>query len=378
MKTLIENYTFNKATKQVTFNSFSTIELSKLLLITNVTTGAIIYNFANSNLGGTVSGNVLTLTFNTSLMNNTDKLMIFYDLPSKSKATQNIADLFPELIKDYPNLIADFFDTFEDGDLKGWHSHDQYSQNQSIPGLSLSTVSARGYSLAIETPKRDGITAWARKSQGTKLIGANAKKQIIGMEMIWRSGYLYGGYGFEFGMDTQYVSQVSQPQSSTNGRRTWFKAHYRVSTNNSTYDKKWMYDSKGLDTVTYTDFITPGYTASDGSTVASNSVAYYDLPFNEPPKYSTALCALVIDQPTGIYEALYCNGFKWDLKAILGSTQAAQFVSSTPATDFYNNPTNQLPQYQNGCNLLLRCINRPTSSVQSGMYIDSVFLANTF
>jgi len=77
MKRLITNYTFNKAAKTITFNDYTSINLEQILLITNTTSNKIIYNFAN--LGGSVSENVLTLAYNTSSMNNTDKLQIFYD-----------------------------------------------------------------------------------------------------------------------------------------------------------------------------------------------------------------------------------------------------------------------------------------------------------
>lgn len=81
MKVKISNYTFNAATQTVIFNDYSNggITLDSILLITNTTSNIIIYNFANPILGGTVSGNVLTLTYNTSIMGNTDRLLIYYD-----------------------------------------------------------------------------------------------------------------------------------------------------------------------------------------------------------------------------------------------------------------------------------------------------------
>lgn len=79
MKVLVTNYTFNASAKTVTFNSYSTIELNRLLLITNATRNTIIYNFASPALGGTVSGNTITLLTDTSMMNSGDKLQIFYE-----------------------------------------------------------------------------------------------------------------------------------------------------------------------------------------------------------------------------------------------------------------------------------------------------------
>ena len=79
MKILFENYNFNAASQQITFNTTDVIGLEDLLVITNVTDNVIIYNFADPTKGGTISNNVLTLTYNTTGMSNTDKLQIFLD-----------------------------------------------------------------------------------------------------------------------------------------------------------------------------------------------------------------------------------------------------------------------------------------------------------
>jgi hypothetical protein len=79
MKILFENYSFNATAKTVTFNTTDVITLEQLLIITNVTTNKIIYNFADPNAGGTIANNVLTLNFDTTLMSSSDKLQIFVD-----------------------------------------------------------------------------------------------------------------------------------------------------------------------------------------------------------------------------------------------------------------------------------------------------------
>jgi hypothetical protein len=79
MKKLVTDYTFNAANKTITLNGFTSIDLEGLLLVTNVSTNQIIYNFADPALGATVSSNVLTLAYNTTTMSNTDALQIFYD-----------------------------------------------------------------------------------------------------------------------------------------------------------------------------------------------------------------------------------------------------------------------------------------------------------
>ena len=80
MKVLFQDYTFDAATKQITFNTTDVVSLNQVLVITNVTDNVIIYNFADAAKGGTIANNVLTLTFDTTAMSNTDSLQIFLDL----------------------------------------------------------------------------------------------------------------------------------------------------------------------------------------------------------------------------------------------------------------------------------------------------------
>jgi len=96
MKTLISNYTFNKTAKTITFTDYVSISLDRLLIVTNVTANTILYLFADSTKGGTVSTNVLTLAFDTSAMNNGDKLQIYYDsvdTPATETSTQALLDM---------------------------------------------------------------------------------------------------------------------------------------------------------------------------------------------------------------------------------------------------------------------------------------------
>lgn len=86
MKRLVTNYTFNAAAKTVTLPDFTSITLPQLLLITNVTDGIILYNFADPVLGATVATNVVTLEYNTTSMSNTDALQIYYDDAAQAPA----------------------------------------------------------------------------------------------------------------------------------------------------------------------------------------------------------------------------------------------------------------------------------------------------
>lgn len=80
MKTLVRNYSFNNLTRQITISNLPSILLEQILLITNTTSNIIIYNFADPNLGATVLNNVITLDYDTTLMNSNDRLQIFIDI----------------------------------------------------------------------------------------------------------------------------------------------------------------------------------------------------------------------------------------------------------------------------------------------------------
>jgi len=79
MKRLITDYTFDASARTVTLTGKPTVPIEGILLITNVTVGAIIYLFNDPTKGGTVSGNVITLDYNTTAMSDDDDLQVFYD-----------------------------------------------------------------------------------------------------------------------------------------------------------------------------------------------------------------------------------------------------------------------------------------------------------
>ena len=88
MKTRIQNYQFDKTAKTVTLTDYTDVSLEAILLITNVATGQLLYNFADPTLGATVAGNVVTLEFDTTGMTNSDALQIYYDDPATEATTE--------------------------------------------------------------------------------------------------------------------------------------------------------------------------------------------------------------------------------------------------------------------------------------------------
>lgn len=84
----IGSYAFDKTAKTITFSGV-TITQEQILLVTNTTSQIIIYSFADSSIGGSLTGSVLTLTYDTSGMSNTDKLQIYIDIPD---VVQDVSD----------------------------------------------------------------------------------------------------------------------------------------------------------------------------------------------------------------------------------------------------------------------------------------------
>jgi len=99
MKIQIKNYTFDASAKQVTLNDYTSIDLDNVLLITNVTDNVIIYNFAVPTKGATVSGNILTLTYDTTTMSDTDKLQIWFNDTDMSFVTDESVILLRRVVK---------------------------------------------------------------------------------------------------------------------------------------------------------------------------------------------------------------------------------------------------------------------------------------
>lgn len=109
MKQVITNYTFDASAQTITFNDYTAIALERLTLITNLTDGIVIYQFNSATKGGTVTGNVLTLTYDTTAMADADDLQIFYEVdtaltPSGAQIIGTASDRFFENFADYDTV----------------------------------------------------------------------------------------------------------------------------------------------------------------------------------------------------------------------------------------------------------------------------------
>lgn len=86
-----DDYTFDASTRTITFSSnFGVFPIEHLLVITNLSTNELIYNFACSGFGGTLSGRVLTLEVDTTSQSDNDALQIIL---YQDAATANSSEL---------------------------------------------------------------------------------------------------------------------------------------------------------------------------------------------------------------------------------------------------------------------------------------------
>lgn len=87
------NYTFSAANQTVTFSSdYLGMSLSDITYITNITSGVatVIYDPFDPTKGGTLSGLVLTLAYNTVAMSDSDPLQIIVGFTPSTATPQNV------------------------------------------------------------------------------------------------------------------------------------------------------------------------------------------------------------------------------------------------------------------------------------------------
>ena len=102
------SYTFNKTAKTITLSgitsngtALTTLLLEQIILIVNVTDNISLYNYVDATLGGTVSGLVITVNYDTSSMSNTDKLFVCIKIPDP---IEDILRLIERMVKNAESL----------------------------------------------------------------------------------------------------------------------------------------------------------------------------------------------------------------------------------------------------------------------------------
>jgi len=77
-------YTFDPVARQITLTGVPALNLEQLLVITNVTRGVVLYNFADPTTGAALAGNTITLTQDMPGMAASDRLQIFIEVADPS------------------------------------------------------------------------------------------------------------------------------------------------------------------------------------------------------------------------------------------------------------------------------------------------------
>ena len=105
----IGTYTFNAIAQTITFSGVTITKIEQIKPIINGNANIDIFNPLTAGKFGTLSANVLTLDFNTSAQNNSDKLYIcvnFADVELSTEATQLLVKGVLDTIKIDTNLIS--------------------------------------------------------------------------------------------------------------------------------------------------------------------------------------------------------------------------------------------------------------------------------
>lgn len=91
---VITNYSFDASAKKVTFNDYATIQIERIVKITNLTQNKIIYNNTNQLGSESVTANYIILDAeDVKSMSDTDKLQILYeDDASEDRVYKTLVD----------------------------------------------------------------------------------------------------------------------------------------------------------------------------------------------------------------------------------------------------------------------------------------------
>jgi len=102
MKIIRTDYAFNASARTITFTD--AVSLSRLTIITNVVDNVIIYNFADPLKGGSVTGLVLTLDYDTTSMADADTLQVWYEDSATGGLATEVTQL--EILTDTSSIEA--------------------------------------------------------------------------------------------------------------------------------------------------------------------------------------------------------------------------------------------------------------------------------
>jgi hypothetical protein len=299
---ILEAYTFTPASRTVVITG-KNIRREQLLLITNTTTGTVIYNFSDPDLKATSFTNAVETTFgqetttvilnyNTTSMSTTDKLAIMTEETYQEMTPAEVMrDPVDKLRTSTPQALIDT--DFEYGmQPTKWESVNLLNNRSSafyditrpltISAISVSSklVTVTG-NFAVVTGSISGTTLTVSAvTRGVLYVG-----QVIGSAIAGGNGVFYGTKITAYGASTSggvgtYTVSISQTVTSTT-----INASTSVGTpifvqgtlDQANADGWWLVESVAQDasTFSYTTTNTPASTLYDSLKTYIFSAAYY-------------------------------------------------------------------------------------------------------
>lgn len=164
MKIINNSYTFNASTKQISSSLFVGLNQSQILLINNVTRNKIIYDPSVPGTGGSLSNEIMTLSYDTSGYDNQDILQIFLDngkLPASEDTTQALLDavlLLKRIAKNLESL------TIIDSQQRQRITVDAGTLNTVTTVATVATITNSNVTTLGSVPCFYQLTDWARQS----------------------------------------------------------------------------------------------------------------------------------------------------------------------------------------------------------------------
>ena len=216
-KKLVYNYSFDASAQTVEISGRH--KLRTLQLITNVTDNVIIYNFADSTKGGTISydetqdKSTLTLTYDTTSMSDTDELQIFIDIQEdKVEFGETFTDPVSKLRVSNPENLIDT--DFEYGlQPTKWETIETVNNIPSVysraPGVSI-----EGISVVSATANSEDIEVTCAEEHG---LSTGDPIEVRGLTSRTAEGkYLVTAVP----STTKFLYRASAPQGSTGDKKT--------------------------------------------------------------------------------------------------------------------------------------------------------------
>ena len=141
---VLGSYIFSPSTNKVTIIGMPNLALEQILLITDTTSGIIIYNFASSTTNGTILNNVITLDYNCTGLLATDALQIYVDIPDTAPTdSAAMGDAYTHL------LLQKICDLLEPMATQDQANRQRISVDTIAAGTTLPTVTTVGTVSAI-------------------------------------------------------------------------------------------------------------------------------------------------------------------------------------------------------------------------------------